>query len=668
MTANRMTNRTTDDEILKEARERFQAASDAEEHNRVEMLEDLRFANGEQWPETILQSRKEEGRPTLTINKIPQFLKQVLNDQRQNRPQIKVRPVDDSADIKTAKVLNGLTKNIEEQSSADIAYDTAFESAAGIGIGYFRILTEYSDDDGFDQDIRIKRITNPFTVYCDPDSREPDGSDAKYYFVTEKLKRKVFAKQYPKATSFEESGVGESLENWYDEDAVRVAEYWRVVPYRKTIALLSDGTAIELDVDPKLITETTGLEIVRTRDVTCHKVEQYLITGREILEKKEWAGKYIPIVPVLGDELYIEGKRYLRGLIRFAKDPQRMYNYWRSATVERAALTTKAPYIGPSAAFRGHEDKWAQANTRAFSYLEYEGNTPPQRTPPADVPAGMVQETLTAADDIKAVTGIYDASLGARSNETSGKAILARQKEGDVSTFNYVDNLARAIRHAGRIIIDLIPRIYDTERVVRVLNPQGETDMVPVNQEYLDPETGKFTKFDLAMGKYDVAVDVGPSYTTQRQEAAESMMEMIRVSPESMGIIGDLMAKSMDWPNSEEIAERFKRAMPPQITGGDKGQNGEIQQQEQVQQQMQAQMQEQYQQMQAELLQQSQQAEKAILQKQLKAEADIERKKMMAELDIERQKMLAEMEIERRKMQIEQEPPSGGFFSPEETQ
>lgn len=296
--------------------------------------------------------------------------------------------------------------------------------------------------------------------------------------------------------------------------------------------------------------------------------------GAVVLETVDWAGKYIPIVPVYGEEMHVDGRRRLRSLVRDAKDPQRMFNYWRTTSTELVALAPKAPFIGRKGAFETDATKWATANVQTHAFIEYDGPEPPMRQPFSGVPAGALQEALNASDDMKSIMGLHDASLGARSNETSGRAIMARQREGDVSTFHYVDNLSRAIRHAGRILIDLIPRVYSTPRVLRVLGASGEARLAPVNQKFeaqaADAE-GQVRKveriYDLGAGKYDLTVRSGPSFTSRREEAASQMIELIRAYPPAAPMIGDLLAKNLDWPGADEIAQRLAAMLPGQLKG-----------------------------------------------------------------------------------------------------
>lgn len=556
-----------DKDEIKEALEAFKQAVDAEADNRKCALDDLKFARlGEQWPDAVKRQRELEGRPCLTNNRLPSFIRQVVNDSRMNKPQIRIHPVDSYADPDTAEVIGGLIRNIEYASNADVAYDTAIESAVSMGFGYWRIKTEYASDTSFDQEIRICRIANPFTVYGDPDSTEADSSDWNTAFISDLMPLAEFKRKYPQAeqtsTAFDDDAIDA---NWREERNVRVAEWWTREEVDATLLMLSNGIAVfEDDYQRQIdIYQAAGLDVVADRISKRCKVKQRILTGAEILERNDWAGKYIPIVPVYGDEVNVEGKRHFLSLIRHAKDPQRMYNYWRTASTELVALAPKAPFIGPAGAFDSDRAKWETANTASHPFIEFDGQMMPARQPFAGVPAGALQEALSASDDMKSIMGLYDASLGARSNETSGKAIMARQREGDISTFHFIDNNIRAIRHTGRILVDLIPKIYTDERIIRVLGEDGSSREVTINGQY--EQKGKILMHDIGTGTYDVTVTSGPNFTTRREEAATQMMELMRNFPDAAPLIGDLVAKNLDWPGADDIAKRLKAMLPPQV-------------------------------------------------------------------------------------------------------
>jgi hypothetical protein len=592
-----------DEEAHREALKLFAQCEDNESHNRETGKDDIVFAReGVQWPSDVAKQRQDEGRPCLTINKMPAFIRQVVNDARQNKPSIKVHPADSGADPETAEVINGLIRNIEYTSNADVAYDTATECAVGNGFGYIRVGLDYAYDDSFDQDITINRVLNPFSVYGDPNSTAADSSDWDVAFVVDRLSNAQFKREYGEAAF-------DAVTNWADADAwdgadwregetVMVAEYWTREKVDREIVQLSDGTVIgkdDLEADDELMALiAAGVVTIKGERIakTC-KVTQRFMSGAEVLRTREWPGRFIPIIPVYGDEFDIGGKRYFRSLIHNAIDAQRMFNYWRTTGTELVALAPRTPYIGPKGAFASDIDKWNTANTKSHPFLEYDVkgvDGAPQRQPlDSGVAAGALQEALNASDDMKSIIGLYDASLGARSNETSGKAIMARQREGDVSTFHFIDNMARAIRHTGRIIIDLIPHVYNTERIVRVIGEDGSQEAKPVNQQFpqVDPKTGQpvttdgqpprddmsnviMAIHDLTSGKYDLTVSTGPSFTTRREEAAYQMTEMMRALPASAPILGKHLAKNLDWPGADEIAEELDALsggpqIPPEV-------------------------------------------------------------------------------------------------------
>jgi hypothetical protein len=561
-------------DALKDALEAFEKSAEHDDHNRKAFEDDIDFALLEnQWPENVRRDRELEGRPCLTVNKLSAMGRQIVNDARRNKPGITVHPVDSEADPETAEVLNGIIRNIEQSSNAEVAYDTALENAVFGGFGYFRINTKYTSDDTFDQDIVIERISNPLSVYRDCYSTAADSSDWNYCFVVDSLSKAQFKRQYPGAEQVDwKSEAWRDLSSpWLDGDFVQVAEYWTREKAKKRILLLSDQSVIEADEyeKNKPAFDAVGLQVMAEREVDTHKVKQRIMSGAEVLETVDWAGKYIPIVPVYGTEVVLKGKRTFRSLVRGAKDAQRMFNYWRTTSTELVAMAPKTPFIGRKGAFETDINKWATANTQSHAFIEYDGPEAPQRQPFAGVPAGALQEALNASDDIKTVLGMYDASLGARSNETSGKAIIARQMESDNATFHFIDNLSRGIRHAGRILIDLIPQVYSVPRVLRIIGQDGEPDMRPVNQEIRteerNPLTGQIEEivkiYDLTAGRYDLTVSAGPSFASMRQEAASQMIELIRAYPDAAPIIGDLLVKNLDWPGADEIAERMQKAM-----------------------------------------------------------------------------------------------------------
>jgi hypothetical protein len=585
-----------DKDVLAEEKSAFEAAYDAESENRNVALESLRFSRlGEQWPEKIKKQREDENRPVLTINKMPAFIRQVVNDSRMNRPQIKVKGVDDNSDPETANVFEGCIRNIEYVSKADIAYDTAVDCAASMGWGYIRIGIDYEYDDSFDKGLRIQRVGNPFSVYGDPYSTEADSSDWNQAHVVEYLKKTEFQRRYKgaKAVDWDATGYNKLQTPWRDDDEILICEAWKREKVKRKIYLLSNGKVIgeqEFAVAQPFLS-SLNISVMNERDADSYKITQRIMTGAEVLEENEWAGRYIPVIPVYGEEINIEGKRYFRSLVHHAMDAQRMFNYWRSNATEMVALAPRVPFIGEEGAFDS-DPNWETANTASHPYLFHKkGTQPPQRQPMDSGQAiGSMAEAMAANDDMKAIIGMYDASLGNRSNETSGVAINARKIEGDTSTFHFIDNLSRAIRHTGCCLIDLIPKVYGPQKILRILGedqkekivklsgatPQINTPQAPQMPQDAAHEQGEGEGpggeeeriYDLSVGRYDVAVTTGPGFTTKREQAAAQMTEFVRAYPAAAPIIGDILVKAMDWPQADEIADRIKAMMPDQAKGG----------------------------------------------------------------------------------------------------
>ncbi len=589
-----------DDELLSTARSRLETASAAWSDTRHDELEDLKFAAGSpanqlQWPQDVLSTRgamqgqSVNARPCLTMNRLPQHIKQVTNDQRQNRPSGKVIPVDDNGDVEVAEVLDGIVKHIEYISDADVAYDTACENQVTYGEGYIRLLTEYCDDDSFNQDIKIGRIRNSFSVYMDPMIQDPCGQDAQWAFITEDILHDEYERKWPDATpvsSIQTQGVGDqSLSQWVNDKTVRIAEYFYYENTRKTLNLWPGNVSTHAGTpEDELMKSMYGGRPARSRSVEIKQVKWCKINGYEVLESSDWVGKYIPIVRVIGNEFEVDGRIYISGIVRNAIDAQRLLNYWTSQEAEMLALAPKAPFIAYGGQFEGYEQQWKTANVQNWPYLEVNPDVTdgqgrvlplPQRSQPPMAQTGLIQAKMGAAEDIKATTGQYDSSLGATSNERSGKAIMARERQADTGTYHYVDNLARAIRYLTRQIVDMIPKIYDTERVARIIGADGETGTVKINpmqqeavKKITDPNNPSIVIekiYNPGVGRYDVCVTTGPSYMTKRQESLDAMSEILKGNPEMWAVAGDLFVKHMDWPGAQEMAARMRKTMDPKL-------------------------------------------------------------------------------------------------------
>jgi len=587
----------------------FRTVSDIDRSNRMEALDDLKMLAGENhWPAEVVKNRQLEGRPILTINKLPGFADKIVNDTRMNELSIKISPSSLTATPDLAEIYNGLIKAIENDSDADVAYQTALEGAVYSGFGYFRINTSFIEETSFDQEIVFDRIKNNMSVFLDPSRNKHDGSDCKWAFVTEMISRAEYKIRYPKLADVVPITTDSSDEQryWQSDDRVRVAEYWVKEPKKKLLLLLDDNRTVDgsewAEVLPQLKQEERPIhfippteeggqpvqvdgpapegsgfpedvlnrvpQVIKQRVVKSHKVVQYFIDGEKVISgPHDWAGYYIPIIPVWGKEVTIDERTVLRGVIRNAKDPQRMYSYFRTAATETVALAPKAPYIITAEQVEGYEAEWDGANKANRSYLTYNhiaGVAVPQRQVVSQTAIAEITESNISSDEMKATTSIFDASLGAKSNETSGVAIRGRQSQSEVANYTFPDNLRRAKKFAGKVLIDLIPRIYDTYRQVAIINPEDDREFVTINQVVEDKATGGVVIInDLTQGKYAVTVQTGPSFATQREEAAASMMDFIRTAPDSATAIIDLVAEYQNWPGAIKIANRLKKMLLP---------------------------------------------------------------------------------------------------------
>jgi hypothetical protein len=556
------------DDRINKAIEFWRLVNDADSFNRAEALQDIKFAAGDQWPVEIQNSRNLEARPCLTINKIDSYIRQVTNQQRMQRPRIKVHPVNNLADYKIAQVIEGMTRHIEVNSNADTAYDTAFDYAVRMGWGYWRINTRYVSEDSFDQEVYIDTIDNPFTVYFDPNSILPDGSDAERCLITTVLDKKVFKDYYSDAddgASFVQRSTGDDTASWITKEDIRIAEFFYIERERAKLYLLSDGTKQFADSDRFFErVEAAGLTVIDERESFRKAVKWCKMTALEVLEEKTWAGKYIPVVPCYGAQVIVDDKRKKYGLVRFAKDPQRMYNFWRTSMTESVALAPKAKWLLAEGQDEGHENEWALANIKSSPVLRYKQKDiegvpapVPTRLQPEAPPAGIMEAAMAISADLQMVLGIVDPNQ-LPSGNISGKALQGQQNQVDLSNFHFYDNMTRSIRHTGKILLDLIPHIYDTQRVMRIIGSDGQPDMTTINEK---DEVGKVLN-DVTVGEYDVVMDTGPGFQTKRQQAVEAMMPLLTGNAELFNIAGDLVFRNMDFPGADVIADRLASMNP----------------------------------------------------------------------------------------------------------
>lgn len=601
-----------DDKLLEEIRANFKACEDWEATARQNYIDDLKFGNGDarnlwQWPDDVQKSRTLPGsqKPMLTVNKTRQHCLQIINDARQNKVGIQIRPVGGEATEKAAELYEALVRGIEYRSNATLAYEAAMYTAVFGGIGYTRVHVDYADEDSFDQEIFIKRVADPQTIYLDPDIQEYDGSDARFGFVFEDLPRKEAEAKYRRyKEAFAEESLGGS-DAWCGDEKVRICEYFYRSETADTLIALPDGNTLRKSELPpgaynalKTEAEAAGIEL-RERPIINQAVEWCKVIGNTIVERRPWLGKYIPIARLVGEETVIQGQMDRKGHVRALLDPQKMYNYNSSGSVEFVALQTKSPWLASARAVEGNVEQWTEANVKNASVLIWQdvdeaGNpiAPPQRIAPPPAASGHIEGMQVAQQEMMLVSGQYQAIMGAPSNETSGRAINARQRQGDNATYHFIDHQAVMIRFLGRIVLDLVPKVYDTPRVLQAMGRDDKRFKVQVDPNapqpavmHADPAEQDFDAETVAavlnpsVGKYDVISDVGPSYATQRQESFNAFSEILRQQQGAWQVVGDLWAESADFPGSEKLAERLRKMLPPAVKGGPSPAEQQMQQQ-----------------------------------------------------------------------------------------
>lgn len=651
-----MTEKKSANSVVAEAQELYEKDRTADAHNIAAMKDDLQFYLGgkDQWNSADLKIREDGNLPCLTTNMLPQFVHQVVNDIRSNVPSVKVMPDGDDADKETAKIIQGCFKNIEYISNAPVAYDTGAENSVKCGRGWLRIDHTYVDTYTFDdapiQDMHIMRVVNPLSVSIDSSSTEADGCDAKHGHVIDEYKPAEFKKLWPGKEPVSFTGQ----EGGGDSDVVVVAEFFKVVEEDIEIVQLQDGTILKAAKAQQL-----GLTPVRSKTVKGKRVKRYRLSGADVLEETYFPGEYIPLIPVYGEEHWVDGKRYLLSLIRHAKDPQRMVNAYASMEADLLRKSPQAPFMAAEGQLEGHEDDWRNPGSKnVLQYRTKDVNGKdvgaPTRLQPPPVPQGVANARMTQIQNLRDSMGIQQAGLGQRSNETSGVAIQKKQHEGDVANMHFGDNLNRSICHLGRVYISMLPEVIDTPRLMSMMNEEDDIQQIGVNGHLTEGQT---KVFDLTVGKYNVSVVAGPSFTTRRQETQDLLMKVMQTNPDLVKVMGDLAFKYSDMPGADVIAARLKKTIPPQLTQGeDSHEKIPAQAQQQI-----AQMQQQIQQDQSKLQALTQQM---VQLHQQNIELNIEQKNKQGELAIKEK----ELGIKQGELQVKQTQAAAQLTAAQQTQ
>jgi len=590
-----------DAKIIADAKKRFERCQTWESYCRSLADEDEKFVTGDsdnhfQWPGDMRQRRELDQQPCLTINKTRQHCLQVINDAKQNKPGVKISPVGGGATFEAAQVFDGIVRHIEYTSNAESVYDSATEKQVYRGIGYWRIITDYADENTFDQEIFIRRIKDPRSVYLDPDIRERDGSDAKFGFVFDDVPKDAFLAEYPDCDEAVNTAPLGNGDGWITKDHVRVCEYYvKGQKKDKLVAFINPGlvsdendgqqimreSELKKQFQPEIVDAIMKDPETKIRKIMIDDVQWYKIAADKIIDRRPWLGAYVPIARVVGEENVIDGKYDCKGHVRDLKDAQRQYNYWSSGATESVALQAKSPWIGATESIEGYEDVWKSANRvnhslLAYNHMDEQGNVlpPPQRVAPPMMGPAFIKGLEISQNEMMMASGQFQSQMGENENAKSGVAINARQRQGDNATYHFIDNLAVAIRFTGKMLIDLIPKVYDTPRVIKILARDGTASDVQLDPDaqksYFkeQQQTGEEVKaiFNPSVGKYAIVSEIGPAYATKRQQAFEAFTEIIRGNPDLMKVAGDLMFKAADFPMADELAERLKKLVPPELT------------------------------------------------------------------------------------------------------
>lgn len=576
----------TDKEIFLECADRLRLAEEVESPNRANAIDDLEFADGQQWPDDIYNARA-RNQVSLTINHTATLVRRVVNNMRQQRPRIKVHPVGDGVQLEDARVANGLIRHVETLSKASVAYDTGGESAVRIGWGYWRIVGRYPDERSQTQELYIDTVRNTFTGYIDPAAQLPDGSDMGWFIFSTKMKKTEFKRNHPgvELNEWIAMGAGDNQSQWENKEEIRLAEYYRIKKTKDTLYTMSDGRALMKSeyLASKQAFELAGITIAvdakgkeRSRPTERRQVQWFLINGTKVVDKRDLPGTWIPVVRVEGNVLDLNGQVRRKGMIRDVKDPARMVNYWESAKTAKLALSSKAPWVMAEGQSDGHPE-WDDANQKPYSSLKYKlilgldgnpipGVPPPQRMQAVEVEAGFAEAMQSAMQHLTAVAGMpHEPQQDTPGAVVSGVALRRRQAISDISHFQYYDNQTMAIAQTGRILLDLFPHYYSEERMQRIIGEDGVPEMVGLNKPKVNDQGITEIKNNMTVGRYDVVMDTGPGYDTKRQEGAETMMDLLRIGPiaEIVAKSGaDLLFRSIDAPYMDQLADRVMPQNP----------------------------------------------------------------------------------------------------------
>ncbi len=571
-------------------------AQDADQDNREAALEAQWFIEKQdgQWEPEWWDANS--GKPRYTFDMTSPIVDQIAGEIEQADFDIKVRPAGGDSSKETAQILDGLIRNIENISNASAIYSHAGRNMVATGIDGWRVVQEYCDGMSYDQDLMIKPIYNfSERVWFDVGSQTRDRSDSKYCFVLQAIPSDEYKERFPKGSGQSVSS-GRTKTGYYQKAATIVCGQIYYVKYEKTeIAMLSDGKIIELTDDTKAVLDEladNGITVSQSRPRKKPVVYSRLFDGSGWLtDEQRTVFSYIPVIPTYGNFKVIEDKTVYRGVVQKLMDPQRVMNYSLSREIEEGALAPRAKYWMTPKQAAGHEEKLRTMNVNSDPVQFYNpdptvaGGAPPQQSGGAQINPGLRTVSESMRQIMGQTAGMFAANMGDNPGLQSGVAIKSLQQKGDNGTIKYFKAMEIAISQTARVMVDAMPRVYDTTQQKRILNADGSFEMQTLNQTVIDGQTGKPVVInDLSKGKYDVTCSAGPSFQSRSQEAVQTILEMAAFDPSVIQSGADILFNNLDSPGMDLIAQRKRQQLlaagvipPTQMTDEEKAQIAQAQ-------------------------------------------------------------------------------------------
>lgn len=572
-------------DVHQEALAEFDKIQTALRDERLQCLQDRRFYSiaGAQWEGPLFYQY--ENKPRLEVNKIALAVQRIFSEYRNNRISVNFISKDGSKNKTLADICDKLYRADEQDSCAEEAYDNAFEEGVAGGFGAWRLRAEYEDEEDPDNEYQRIRIEPIFdadsSVFFDLNAKRQDKSDARHCFVLTSMTRASYIREWNDDPATWPKIVHQSEFDWQTPDVVYVAEFYRVENVRETLHIFEaiDGTEekyldSELDDETRATLEAVGTVEVRQRKITRKRVHKYIMSGGKVLEDAGFlAGRYIPIVPFYGKRWFIDNIERCSGHVRTAKDAQRLKNMQLSKLAEISALSSvEKPILTPEQV-AGHQVMWSEDNIKNYPYLLInpitgpDGNTqvggPVAYTKSASVPPALAGLLQITEQDIRDLLGNQEQGDKIVSN-ISGKALETVQQRLDMQSYIYLSNMAKAIRRCGEIWLSMAKEIYiEPKRKMKGLGLQNTVETVELMKPMIDEQGELRYEGDLSTANFDVAVDVGPSFRSQREAIVQSLTNLAAVTqdPQTQSVLQAMIVMNMDGEGLADAREFFRKKL-----------------------------------------------------------------------------------------------------------